>query len=474
MKEGRSLGGAMVGAGLLTAGAYLLWRLYSMTWLFASNVPFSDQWALWTLLFDGFQWSDLWQAYQYQHGPHRQGLSFALMVPMYQWTGWNIRLEALFIASTLVLSGCLALRLRRKLLPGPLVLWDILILLGFWGVLGHETIFVAPNASHSIAPLALLMLWANLWVAPAKGWRTGLLLLLTHALCFTGFGVAAMPSLVFVLVLQMWRGPETLRARNAVLLLGALASGWHFSMGYFFNPAVANFDGHQPALTEYAQFLAALMQFFLQRQNSFESHGWYLYGLVYLLMLFCVGLWALWRTGWREVQIVERPLPYDAPFWPVVLLMVGVTLGFAVLTTYGRTLLGVPAAMASRYTVLMLPGFFALYLVALRFRRQTVIPLLVLAVTMLARQNPENRLSRDSGEVFGGVRACWLQAYKKSGDFEQANEQTAHGFPQVGFQRNWMGSPEQWDYLKAHQLGPYSGFSRRWGVSAFQPRQCPP
>lgn len=458
--------------GLFALGAFLLWRLYGLTWQFASNVPFSDQWAFWNVLFDGFQWSDLWHAYQYQHGPHRQGLSFALIVPFYAWSGWNIRVEALINATYLVVAGLLALRLRCKLLSDPLTAWDGIVLMGFWGVLSHETVFVTPNASHSIAPLALLMLWLNAWVAPLQWWRIGVLLLITHALCFTGFGVSVMPALAFVVLLQLWRGPRHLRMEHAVLLLGMALVTLHFSIGYEFNAAVDNFDRLQPSMGEYARFFTALMQFFLQRQNSVNLYGWF--GLLYGLTLCVVGVWALLQTASRADSNVFDRRTAQAHFWPVVLLMVGTTLTFAVLTTYGRTLLGLPAAMASRYTVLMLPGFFAVYLVLFRFRSHNKIPLLLLLLLMVARLNPEYQTSKHSGEIFGTIKACWLDAYAETGDFDVASQRIDRAFPEVGFQPEWMGTPEQWRYLKAEQLGPYSTFSRRWGVSAFVPKQCPP
>ena len=69
-------------AGLLAVVAALLAaRLLGLTWLLAVNVPFSDQWALLTRLYNGFQWSDAAIAFIWQHGPHRQGLNFSLVLP---------------------------------------------------------------------------------------------------------------------------------------------------------------------------------------------------------------------------------------------------------------------------------------------------------------------------------------------------------------------------------------------------------
>lgn len=455
---------------LFVIAAVLLWRLFGLTWLFASNVPFSDQWQLWNVLFDGFQGGDFWRAYLHQHGPHRQGLSFALMVPLYQVTHWNIRLEALAIASIQVLSGLLALRLRRQLLGHPISLWDSVILLGFWGTAGYETISLTPNASHSIAPLALLLLWANLWLAPVTKFRTISLLLLTHALCFTGFGVLAMPPLLAMLLLQMWRGSKSLRPRNGVLLAGVVVSMAHFSIGYVFNPAVDNFEAVRPALLDYTQFLSALMQYFFQIQIAGAPKGWYLYGMLFFLSLCGVALLSAMRMSGSKTQ----PPSDEALFWSVVFLLAGTTLGFAVMTTYGRTLLGVPAAHASRYMVLLLPGFLSLYLVAFRLRHTNWIALVVLAVLMLARQGPEYRRALQGSAFFGDVKACWLASYQETGSYDLANNRVARAFPKLAFQPVWMGDPEAWEYLKLHGLGPFSASSVRWGVSAYDPNPCPP
>ena len=454
---------------LAVLGGLLLWRLYGLTWYFASNVPFSDQWTLWGVLFDGFQWSDLWHAYQFQHGPHRQGLSFALMVPIYQLSHWNIRIEALVIASIQVLSGLLALRLRIKLLGKPLSIWDGILLTAFWGTLAYETIVLTPNASHSIAPLALLLMWANVWLAPAARWRTALLLVLTHALCFTGFGLLAMPALIVMLSYQVWRGPKALRVRNAVLLAGAVLALIHFSVGYVFNPAVDNFEGHHVALPEYLGFLSALLQYFFQFQITGAPEGWHLIGGLFFLAMVGVGLWAAMCLLGRES---DSPQSGDEKFWAMVLLLTTTTMTFAAMTTYGRTLLGLPAAYASRYMVLLLPGFLGLYLVAFKFRGRTWIPLLALALLMAGRQGPEYRRSWKSGELYDGIKACWLHTYLQTGSFDGATEKTRLTYPEIGFQPIWMGSPGEWEYLKQQELGPFSPFSKRWGVTAYQPRPC--
>ena len=79
-------------AGLLSLVAALLsMRLLGLTWLLAVNVPFSDQWALLTRLYNGFQWSDAAIAFIWQHGPHRQGLNFSLVLPAYHFSDWNVR-----------------------------------------------------------------------------------------------------------------------------------------------------------------------------------------------------------------------------------------------------------------------------------------------------------------------------------------------------------------------------------------------
>jgi hypothetical protein len=152
--------------GLLAVVAVLLAaRLLGLTWLLAVNVPFSDQWALLTRLFNGFQWSDAAVAFIWQHGPHRQGLNFSLVLPAYHFSDWNVRWDSFWTACVQLAAGLLALRLRRRLLPAPWSLWDALLLLAFWGVCTFETVIVAPNASHSIFPLLLLLLLLNVWLA---------------------------------------------------------------------------------------------------------------------------------------------------------------------------------------------------------------------------------------------------------------------------------------------------------------------
>lgn len=245
---------------LLVLGAVLAARLVGLTWLMSVNVPFSDQWAVLRSLEDGFQWSDVWTAFRWQHGPHRQGLSFAFMLPAYHFSHWSVRFDSLVMVAEQLLAGLLVLRLRRQLVPGPWSLWDAILLLLFWGVCTFETMTVAPNASHSIFPLLLLVSLANVWLWSPGPLRVASLSLLILALTFTGFGITAIAAVVVVLLLQLWRGDG--RVQAAVLLGACAVSLGLFLQDYHFVVAADGFEAMRPNPLDYLHFMVAMFSHF--------------------------------------------------------------------------------------------------------------------------------------------------------------------------------------------------------------------
>jgi hypothetical protein len=434
-------------------GGLLAARLMGMTWLMAVDVPFSDQWSILRGLDDGFQWGDVLQAFRWQHGPHRQGLSFAFVLPGYHFSGWSVRLDSLLAAAEQLLAGLLLLRLRRKLLPGPWSLWDGILLLVFWGVCTFETILVATNASHSIFPLLLLMLLANVWLWPlgmARGFALSVLIL---CLTFTGFGITSLPVLVFVLMLQVWRCAGSARWHALWLLAACGGSMALFLQDHVFVVAADGFEAMRPNPLDYFHFVVAMFSHFLLMLHRVSR--WILYpaGFVLLSGVVLAGLVAIQRLARPAALSGEMS---DRRLYEVCLILIGCSLTFALLTAYGRVQLGTNAATASRYTALLMPALAGLLLLLLKQRKRFAPVLLALLLLFSVRVVPETRQAWLQSRYYSSMKLCWVEQYRVGQDFDAATATVTalDGFKT--FQEVWMGSAGSWQMLREQGLGPFA------------------
>lgn len=452
---------------LWSLGGLLAIRLIGLTWLMSVNVPFSDQWAVLRSLEDGFQWSDVLTAFRWQHGPHRQGLSFAFMLPAYHFSHWSVRLDSLVMVTEQLLAGLLALRLRRQLIPGPWSLWDAVLLLVFWGVCTFETMTVAPNASHSIFPLLLLMSLANVWLWPPGPMRLAVLSALILGLTFTGFGITAIAAVVVVVLLQVWRGDG--RRHSAVLLGACAVSLGLFLQDYHFVVAADGFEAMRPNPLDYLHFMVAMFSHFTLM--LLRAPRWLLYP-VGALVVGALVIGALRSLKGLTTQIPASGQPTDHRLFEVCLILIGCSLAFALLTAYGRVQLGVAAATASRYTALMMPGVAAVVLMMMRFRQRMAPVLLVVLLLFAVRVVPETRQAWLQSRYYASMKLCWLENYRPTRDFDAASERvkSLDGFKT--FQEVWMGEPGTWQMLAEQGAGPFAPGAADAPFLRVYPRPC--
>lgn len=457
----------VVGRVLLVLAVLLALRLLGLTWLLAVNVPFSDQWALLTRLYNGFQWSDAAIAFIWQHGPHRQGLSFSLVLPAYHFSDWNVRLDSLWTAAVQLLAGALALRLRRRLLPAPWSIWDVVLLLAFWGVCTFETVVVAPNASHSIFPLLLLMLLLNVWLAAPSLLNQWALIALVVSLGFTGFGLTALPALMMVALLDAWRGTGTQRQRSVVVLAAGVLTLLAFLHRYQFVVAADGFQVLRPDPTDYLRFMAAMLSHFLLMLQ--RSSPWILYPVGAVLLTIWVGM-CLWGVR-RLIRPAGDP-DGERALWQVCVVLTGCSLVFALLTAYGRAQLGVGSAMASRYTALLMPGLLALYLLLFRHRERWAVLLLALLLLFAARVLPETREAWLLGRYYAGMKLCWIELHQATGSVAAADDRLQALATRAQFQPGWLGRQAQWDLMARERLGPLSPSAPAEPLLQVYPQPC--
>lgn len=324
----------LVVGGLLTLNGY--WAVAR----FQVNALFGDQWNFYQPLFDGVGW---WEIFTWQHGPHRQGLAFVLTAILQEWSGWDARIESLWIFGQLMVATGLAVGLKYRLV-GRIEMVDIWIVVGGLSLISYETILLVPNASHSVFPLLGVLVAAHLWpkrMTLISGLGLGLV---AGVLMFTGFGMFGGGMIALLLVMMAVHSePGQARWGAVVGILVVVGSLVMFVFGYLFTASSEGYRFPHHAVGEYVDFVALM----LAGRMGFDGAQ----GIAYL----CGGLaLVLSLTGllgaWRRYRITEqRQLAF------VVFLLIGSSLAFVGFTAIGRVHLGITAGQASRYMPLLFP-----------------------------------------------------------------------------------------------------------------------
>ena len=402
----------------LLVGGLLIANIIAFVLQNAVALPSCDQWDLHEPV-----WGDasVWTLIHHQHGPHRQGVFFPLTAKVLQLAHGDIRIESLWTALWLILGGVLAWRLPRRFF-GHWHWTDVLPLVCGLSLLSNETLTTAPNLSHSIGPLVLVLLAAHALLLEQVWLRWMLLGLLGPALTVTGFGLFGSAMLLALgLLTALRRGPERM---PAALATGMITAGWVlFFCNYRFAPAAPGYQFPHFPLWDYGPFLMAM----LSTPHGFTSPtqpGLLIGGL--LLLIGGTALLSATARLFRTTSDVRRDR--------VLVLLLGTSLLYAANTAVGRVQLGVQCGMASRYLSLLLPLTLALFLLArgaasTAVRRAGLIGLAALALW------PYRDLCNGSGSLgtWGLPHAAlaevhrvreaklgWLWAYSDSSDTEKA------------------------------------------------------
>ena len=319
----------------------------------AVNVLFWDQWDLYNPFFKG---GGIWDIFSFQHGPHRQGISFLITRVLAELSGWNVRWDAFAISFCMMGGAVLGLRLATRcgmkfgigLAAVPLFFLNLRQYEGFVG---------ASNLSHGAMPMFLFMLYCLTWFWENHAWRLVVLSLLSFILTFTGFGIfvaVLTPILLGIELLHAVRSKQNDRARWVIAALVASALSWFlFSRGYRFDPAVDGFRFPYEKPIEYLYFMGLMFTNFF----GIPGHGTLTISIgVFItlsLAVICGGHgWQILRAGidGRRVSVVLFGLSAFA-------------LLYTMNTAVGRVFLGFEdAPAASRYVPLMVPAGLALLL----------------------------------------------------------------------------------------------------------------
>ena len=384
---------------------------------------FWDQWDYFYSLFYGGGW---WDRFIHQHGPVREGLGWVVSAWILEATKLDVRYDSIWIATVLLVATVLALRLTWKL-TGTLGYRDGWIPILCLSLGQFESVVMVPNASHSVFPLALILLAANVWISSAPALRYLGAAAIAFAVTFTGFGLFAGAMIAVLLAAAVVRHARMHERRPTWLAAAGLAivvAGWvTFSKGYVFHPAVEGFRLPWTPWTDYVRFVILMLN--LPTGEIGERTPHYLMGSVLAVVLAsaAAGIVRLWAR--------RTASPKDE----VLVLLVGSGLLFVAATAVGRVSLGVLAGTASRYLTLMFPMWLAVYLLAATSHRRVLL-LTSVCVWILALGPYESMprralddwpgtagITRPLLEVmrsFGANKAAWADVYLETGSWEAA------------------------------------------------------
>ena len=409
----------------------------------AVNVLFSDQWEYMEAFFSHSpSWTEL---FFHQHGPHREGVGLVVDKYLYAWTSWNTRAESFLIFGCVFAAMLLAILLKKKLF-GSLSYTDVAIPMMFLTMSQFATFVETPNAAYSGFPLLLIMLYCLALLRPRYQIRYALILVLNFLVTYTGFGIFMGLVTVGLFALEcFWRARGVsdipLRASLGALVL-AIATLASFFIHYRFNPAVDCFVFPYYDLTAYPKFVSVMVARYL----TLPGPAPVIWAVCTASLL--AGAAILVALAVRLVRR-ERFEPAD--------LVVGVLLTYTVMfcanTAIGRVCLGLPAALASRYSTLLIPGVLGVYLYLQSIRLAAVrnIGLFVLIVLLI----PGCLVVQLEPQALARSKRAWVSCYLLTDDIEQCDRTTGRW---VYPRKEEVHLKEKLNYLKEHHLNLFADY----------------
>jgi hypothetical protein len=389
-------------------------RLFLQVSHFAVNLFFSDQWDFNNATL--FEKHSVWEAFRWQHGPHRLGLGALLSKFLEPYFHWNSRGEA-FLASTLVtIAAIFALYLKTRVW-GPLSLSDIAIPVIFFTPAQYESLWVTPDFAHGPLPLLLIVLYCLALTCRRATTRYVLVLIINFLAIYTGF------SLLIGFITPLWFMFEYYSKRmarqpaNVVLipLVVSLASLGSFFISYKFLSAVDCFSPVPHSAIAYTNFLVLMLSHFFggRHVGSIAAH---LLGSIVLGTMILVLIKTVRRLKDSNGHAARDVVPA---------ILVGFGLLFCALTAYGRACLGPIDSFASRYTEYVALGVLGLYFYSLGeekarvILRRSMLAMLLLGTVWTREGVAEMQYAHD-------VKARWRSCYLKSEDIEKCDQVAGH------------------------------------------------
>jgi len=427
--------GALALAGTFSVCAV---RLFHLIDRLAVNVIYRDEWDFLGGLFEDRGW---WDLFTWLHGPHREGLGYAVIKICALLSSWDTRFEAFVVGGITVASAVVAVVLKRSLHRtwSP---FDACIPLIVLTLAQSEQYACVVNPAHGSVPLLLVLLLTLTTVIERTMLRVALMVTLNFLSIYTGFGVFLGPITAVLLAIQLYGAVEDRREiiPHAVGLLSSLASFGSFFWHYHFESTVDCFAFPDPHPINYVRFLALLYVRLFEVQDLVR---WRLVlgGLV-LATHVVVFAWAVYGT----LTSRGRSRAHVAIF-----ILSGFSLAFGLNAAIGRVCLRLNTATSSRYVPYGLPVMLALYLALCSSPLSPRVRLVFLTVFTVLCVVKEVRIKQDMVvfKVCASAKQRWRDCYIKVGSIDECDARTHTRVypnpPATNMQRKL-------DFLQAHHL----------------------
>jgi hypothetical protein len=403
---------------LIAVFAGLAIRQYLFVDRYAVDVFYWDSWDLYHPLFAGGSW---WDCFDFQHGPHRQGLGGLLMRVLAPRSHWNARWDAFSVSFALIACAPLAVWLAIQCgVRG----WSLLFVPFICLNIRQCHMFIASaNPSHGALPILLFIVYCLVCFirGPLPRWIA--LSVLTFLLLFTGFGLfvgVITPVLLVVELIQLIRNQNPRRNYRIGLVIAALlinGGSWAlFARGYHFDPAAPGFRFPYEHPIEYLYFIGAMF-------SNFFGFGYPTMFSVAVGLITFASLTAICVIhGWL---MISRGLD-ENPRSVVIFCLSAYSLIYSIDAAIGRTFLGWQTGALSRYVTLMIPMALAMLFhlsttSALHKRRLAIIYgcLLVIGTFTL------HQTDQDAVDYLHNSCLNWRTAYLQTHD-QAAADRLAH------------------------------------------------
>jgi hypothetical protein len=420
---------------------------------YSVNVMYGDQWDF----YGPFENREtLWQQFDHQHGPHRQGVGCLLTHALADWDHWNSRGDSFGISFVLIAAAacglgmayCCGVSQPLALIPIPL----LYLTRGQW-----EDFVCASNISHGSMPILLFTLYCLSWFIRSNWIRLALISILTFCLIFTGFGVFVGVISPMVLILEWIQSLLKKEWSHALLVSMALIacgiSWWMFSWNYVFAPAVPDYQSPlvYPHKIHYLYFVCVMLSNFfgvlVPHEQQATHPGWQVYfGLFVMVCLIVLCIIHGWRLLTKGVLKQRTSI--------VIFCLAGYAFIYCVETAIGRVSLGWrDQAISSRYVTLMIPAGLAIYLhlATLKWPRVSLVLVLLYAIAIAHGAIYMDKPAREFLHYFYTRRIAWRDVYLSTHSIKQAD--TVSGFQIYG---NDEIIKDRLDYLEKHHLNMFS------------------
>ncbi len=442
---------------VLIGALALLLRLLVFVRRFSIDLVYWDQWGF---LDPFFRQASLLEAFRWQHGPHRQGVASLIYAFLLPATSWSGQAEAL-LALALVACSCSIALLIKQALAGPIRLFDIFIPLAFFGLSSNELFVGAQNLANGPLPLFLCMSLAAALRLPCLKQRVFALAFGAALSVYTGFALFLAPLTGVLLLLELRRASRLTDRNSVFLALGLLlASSASFLVGYVWLPAVPCFRFPHFPVSDYIVFLSGMSGRAWGVFYTNPTRFLVLRGALSLLLFVATAGAAVWGLV-SASRAMEPSHSARTHAGATVFLLCGFSVLFVLFTTMGRTCLGAPASLPSRYSIYSVPGMCGLFiglrsLIPSPFVRRyvTVLPLLLTGI--LVAKELRWSFDWDSGGWMAVKKAEWVQCYLSTADL--AGCDSSLGFPVYPPEdRVRARVEEKLLFLRTHRLSLFAG-----------------